>query len=105
MLPPKKHAGHPTGARRLDGALKDIATMAATLGVSEKKLRGDVARGLLPFHRFGGRIVFVEAEVLDFFRRLPGVTVSDALANQAVRRSSSTNLMKDETPAGVLAQG
>lgn len=86
MLPPKKRAGHPTGARRLNGALKDIATMAAQLGVSQKKLRGDVARGRLPFHRFGGRIVFVEAEVLEFFRRLPGVTVSDALASHAARR-------------------
>ena len=61
--------------------------MAMTLGVSEKKLRGDLARGLLPYRRFGGRILFVEAEVLDFFRRLPGVTVAAALANHAVRRS------------------
>lgn len=100
IAPPKKRAGHPTGARRLDGALKDIATMAAQLGVSQKKLRGDVARGLLPFHRFGGRILFIETEVLDFFQRLPGVTVSAALANHAVRRSGVTNILENETSAG-----
>ncbi len=87
LAPPKKQAGHATGARRINGALKDLASLAAQLGVTDKKLRGDVARGLIPYRRHGGRIIFVEQEVLDFFLRLPGVTVSEALANQAVRQS------------------
>lgn len=94
IAPPKKERGHLTGPRRIGGALKDVATMAAQLGVSQKKLRGDVARGMIPFRRHGGRIVFIETEVLDFFQRLPGVSASAALANHAVRQSRS---LRDET--------
>jgi hypothetical protein len=93
IAPPTKQKGHKTGARRLDGAVKDVASIAAKYyggseeKTAEKKVRADVARGLLPHHRLGGRIIFLDEELTEFFRRLPGVTVAEALANQAVRQS------------------
>ena len=88
LAPPKKQAGHATGARRLNGAVKDVASIATKFyGGSDKNVRSDVARGLLPHRRLGGRIIFLDEELTEFFQRLPGVTVSEALANQAVRQS------------------
>jgi hypothetical protein len=56
------------------------------LGTSEGKIRSAVARGLLPYRRWGGRIVFLTAEVEDFLGRLPGVSVDDAVANVQARQ-------------------
>jgi hypothetical protein len=84
--PPRKRAGVATGPRRLDGAVLDVATMARELGDSEKGIRAKVARGLLPYRRLGVRVIFVRAEVQDFLRQLPGVSVNEALANVVARR-------------------
>ncbi|MDA2910423.1 helix-turn-helix domain-containing protein [Nitrospiraceae bacterium AH_259_D15_M11_P09] len=85
--PPPKQAGRATGPRRINGLLMDVASLARKYGLSEKKVRSDVARGLLPHRQscIGGRILFLEDEIIDFYRRLPGVTASEALANIAVR--------------------
>ncbi len=83
--PPPKQAGQATGPRRVNGLLMDVASLARKYGMSEKKVRSDVARGLLPHRRMGGRILFLEDEIMDFYRRLPGVTASEALANIAAR--------------------
>lgn len=83
--PPIKRAGTATGRRRFDGATKDIAGLAARMGVTEKALRAQVARGLIPYRRFGGRIIFLADEVDAFLRQLPGVTLDQALANVAAR--------------------
>ena len=80
-MPPKKVKGKPTGPRRIDGALLDVHGGAALLGESEHAVRAQVRRGLLPYRRRGGRIVFVRAELEEFLRRLPGVSVEDALRN------------------------
>lgn len=83
--PPPKKAGKRTGRRRFDGALWDIATGANQLGVTEKALRSQIARGLIPYRRLGGRIVFLRDEVTAFLRQLPGVDAQTALANVAAR--------------------
>ncbi len=86
-LPPPKKAGQATGPRRINGLVMDVASLARKYGMPEKKVRSDVARGLLPHRqsRVGGRILFLEDEIIDFYRRLPGVTMSEALANIAAR--------------------
>ncbi len=85
-VPPKKQAGDATGRRALNGMTKDVATMAEWLGTNEGKVRSAVGRGLLPYRRWGGRLVFLEDEVQEFLRKLPGVSVEEALTNVAQRR-------------------
>ncbi len=94
-LPPPKKAGQATGPRRINGLLLDVRSLALKYGPPEKKVRADIARGLLPYHRLGGRIVFLDDEIVDFYRRLPGVSVSEALANIKVR-SQRRGLKKAE---------
>ena len=86
MPPPKKQAGQGVGPRRLNGTMKDVSTMATLLGTSEGKVRSAVARGLLPYRRWGGRVVFLEDDVHDFLAKLPGITAEEALANIVRRR-------------------
>lgn len=83
--PPRKRAGQATVRRRFDGALRDVGTQAGEWGITEKALRAQVARGLIPYRRLGGRIVFLRDEVAAFLRQLPGVTTEQALANVAAR--------------------
>jgi excisionase family DNA binding protein len=87
VLPPPKRSGQARGRRTLDGTTKDVAALAAMLGTSEGKIRSAVARGLLPYHRWGGRIVFLTTEVEEFLRRLPGVSVDEAVQNVGARKT------------------
>jgi hypothetical protein len=80
-VPPRKQHGQGTGPRRVNGALLDVASGAVFLGVTEKALRARVARRLVPFRRFGGRLVFVRAELETFVSTLAGCSVSEAIAN------------------------
>jgi hypothetical protein len=83
--PPAKRSGVASGPRRLNGSLLDVASMARELGVTEKGVRARVARGVVPFRRWSGRIVFLREDVEAYLRQLPGVTVDQALANLAAR--------------------
>jgi len=83
--PPTKRAGQASGRRRLDGEILDVTTTAALIGVSEKCIRARVARRLIPHRRWGSRVVFLRAELLDFMRQLAGVSVDEALSNVAQR--------------------
>jgi hypothetical protein len=83
--PPKKRAGQPSGRGIFNGVLWDVSTGARELGLKEKALRSQIARGVLPHRRLGGRIVLIAEECREFLRRLPGVTVDQALANVAAR--------------------
>jgi hypothetical protein len=83
--PPKKQKGQAVGRRRLDGAVKDIPATAAFIGETEKTTRAQIARGLLPHRRFGGRIVCLTDELTEYLRRLPGVTLDEAMRNVATR--------------------
>jgi hypothetical protein len=79
--PPRKRAGQPTGRRRFDGELLDVAGAAGLLGVTEKAVRGRVARRVLPHRKLNGRVVLIRRELLEFLDQLPGTTVAEALAN------------------------
>jgi hypothetical protein len=83
--PPRKQQNVPTGPRRIAGEVLDVTTQAQRLGESEKQLRAQVARGLIPHRKLGGRIIFIAEECREFFRQLPGVTMEQALANLAAR--------------------
>jgi hypothetical protein len=85
QVPPKKAPGRPTGRRRIDGAVLDVPAVAAFLGVTEKAARAQIARGLLPHRRLGGRVVCLADEIRAFLAGLPGTTADEALANVAAR--------------------
>jgi hypothetical protein len=72
--------------RAINGELIDIASASQLLGCSQKSLRARVARRIVPFRRFGGRIVFRLTELEQFIEQLPGVTVEQAQANLAARQ-------------------
>lgn len=63
----------------------DVRTAAAELGVSEKTIRTRAARRLLPFRRFGGRLLFLRDELDQFFRALDGCDLDEARRNLARR--------------------
>jgi hypothetical protein len=83
--PPKKQKGRTSGPRSFKGAIRDVDGIAAFLGETPKTARAQVDRGLLPYRKLGGRIVFIIDEVQEFLRRLPGVTADEALANVVKR--------------------
>jgi excisionase family DNA binding protein len=72
-------------ARRLQGETLDIRATAEYLGTSEKTIRARIARGLLPYRRFGGRIIILRSELSNFLNTLEGVTGEQARANLAAR--------------------
>lgn len=65
---------------RFAGKLLDVKAAATLLGVTEKTIRARVRRQMIPFRRFGGRIVFLADELDRFLDVLPGVTANQALA-------------------------
>ena len=52
---------------------------------SEKAVRKRVERRSIPFRHDGGRIVFLREELQEFFRKLPGCSIDEALGNVAAR--------------------
>jgi hypothetical protein len=87
MNPPRKRSGQQTGPRRIDGAMLDVHGAARLTGDTEKAVRAKIARGLLPYRRLGGRVVFLRSELLAFLEALPGVRLEEALANIEGRRA------------------
>ncbi len=57
--PPRKRKGQGSGPRRLNGVVLDVPAAAELLGATEKVVRARAARGLLPWRRWGGRILFL----------------------------------------------
>ena len=86
---PLKQAGIRTGRRQLAGALLDVSGAAELLGVTEKVIRAQAARMLLPHRRWGGRLVFMRKELEEFFVSLPGCSKDTALENVEARRAMS----------------
>ena len=85
--PPPKRRGQQRGRRVLNGdAVKNIAALADSFKTTEGTIRSLVARGLLPHHRWGSRIIFLTNEVDTFLRQLPGVGVDEAIRNVKARR-------------------
>lgn len=61
--------------------MKDVRGIAAWLGATEGKVRSAVERGMLPYHKWGGRVIFLVDELELYFKRLPGLSVDEAIAN------------------------
>jgi hypothetical protein len=81
VTPPRKPADKKTGPRRLNGDAMDIDSTAKFLGATPKLVRARYARRQLPGRKWGGRVVFLRSELLEFLRGLDGVPVAEALAN------------------------
>jgi len=90
--PPKRKPGWGAGPRRLAGELLDIRGAAELLGTTELTIRGQIARGRLPYRRLGGRLVCIRGELLDFIRSLPGVNIDEAQANLEARSGGRLEL-------------
>ncbi len=80
--PPAKRNGQALGRRRIDGEVLDVAGVARLLGATEKTIRSRVARQQLPHRRWGGRVIFVRAELMAFLAKLGGCSVEQALERQ-----------------------
>lgn len=52
---------------------------------SRRVIEGHVARKTLPFSKWGGKIVFFESQLREYFARLEGCTVDEAVANVRAR--------------------
>lgn len=85
--PPKKQKGQGRGPRTTDGLLLDLRTGAQLVGDTEKKVRGLVARRLIPFRVLGSRIYFVRAELEQWIQSLSGCTLEEAQSNLEMRAS------------------
>ena len=84
--PPKKQQGQCKGARRIAGAVLDAATAAELYGGTERLWYSRAARGIVPFRKWGGRLVFLRSELDSFFAdTLPGVSLEQAQANIKMR--------------------
>ena len=59
----------------------DVRAVADWLGITENTVRARKTRGLIPSHRWGGRIIFIRSEVMEFLIRLPGIDAKQALEN------------------------
>lgn len=84
--PPRKRSGQQTGPRKIDGLAVDVRGGGVLIGQTERAVYGMVARGLIPYRRRGGRIIFLRAELEAWLQALPGVTLEEAMRNQAARR-------------------
>ena len=80
--PPTRKVGQGKGLRTFSGEILDITTVANEfLGGSRKTVQARVARRMLPFRRYGGRILFVRKEIEEFFMKLPGCSPEEAIQN------------------------
>ena len=84
-MPPHKLSGRATGPRTFNGEILDLATAAAFLGLTHKTLRARVARRMVPFRRWGGRICFLRSDLIAFITALDGCQLDEALTNERDR--------------------
>lgn len=62
----------------------NIEMAAALLGMTTKALTMRVYHNQIPYHHWGKRIVLLRSEIEEFVRRLPGVSVDEAIANAGI---------------------
>jgi hypothetical protein len=68
------------------------STLARLLGgpdAKEKFVYARAARGLLPYRKWSGRVIFLRSEVMEFLSKLEGCTIADALANVSERNGEA----------------
>ena len=83
--PPKKKPGQGKGPRTISGLALDVRQASAFLGMSEKTLRGQVSRGLVPYRRLSARIIFLRPELEAWLQTLDGCNLEEANNNQMAR--------------------
>ena len=84
--PPKKKHGQAAGRRKISGEILDVTAVAELLGVSEHTIRARQSRQQIPYRKWGGRIIFLRAEVMRYLEQLDGVSIEEALENEKARR-------------------
>ena len=72
--------------KRNSAAITDVPGAAEFLGTTEKAVRQRVARRMIPFRKWGGRLLFVTAELESFVNSLPGCTLEEARLNEEAKR-------------------
>ena len=55
----------------------DLKQAADYLHRSESAIRNLAARGRIPYRKAGGRLVFIEAEIISWVLNSPGKTIDD----------------------------
>ena len=83
--PPKKRAGQGKGPRTFNGEVMDKRATANFVGCSIKTVDSHIYRGLIPHRKWGGRIIVLRSELIQFIQRLEGTSVDEALNNQRAR--------------------
>ncbi len=65
--------------RRISGEILGVREAAELLGVTDNMLRARVARRLVPFRKWSGRIIFIRSELMEFIRLYRDVRVKRLL--------------------------
>ena len=73
------------GPRTLNGKILDIPTAASIYGGTESQWRARVDRKLVPFRRWGGRIIFLRTELDRFFEE----TLTGCRLDEVVQRDKA----------------
>ena len=72
--------------RNSSASILDVPGAAELLGTTPKAVRQRVARRMIPFRKWGGRICFVRAELDSFIASLPGCDLEEAIHNEEAKR-------------------
>lgn len=72
-----------------EGLVLTVSQLAARLGLTERAIRGRVARHLIPFKKMGARVVFLGAEIDAWLASLPGCSLAEVQQNVDMRRGGS----------------
>ncbi len=64
-----------------------IPQAAIFLGLTSKALRRAVQRGQVPYRRWGGRIIFIEAELKCFLYDLPGLRSEEVFGGKTEKET------------------
>ena len=64
----------------------DVRGAAELLGCTPKAIRKRVERRMIPFRRWGGRLVFRTTELESFIAALPGCTLEEAQNNEEAKK-------------------
>ncbi len=84
--PPKKQDGQAKGPRTLNGEVMDKRATADFVGCSIKTVDARIERGLIPHRTWGGRVIVLRSELIQFMQGLEGISVAEALKNERSRR-------------------
>ncbi len=68
-------------SRRISGEILGVREAAELVGVTESMLRARVARRLVQFRKWSGRIIFIRSELMEFINSLPGCSLKEAFEN------------------------